>query len=121
VPEQSHDLDVKFHEAGWDSFCAGYCFIRMAHLFAHVTVGGCVLSNVFVYISFLFGAVSSRQERPIIVLKFPACKLPFSCDFYEHFLLHCCSKWITALCPLCAYAVWYLMTGVTSPRSGQIF
>ncbi|XP_051156034.1 pre-piRNA 3'-exonuclease trimmer-like [Leptopilina boulardi] len=24
----------KFHDAGWDSYCAGYCFIRLAHIFA---------------------------------------------------------------------------------------
>lgn len=23
-----------FHNAGWDSYCTGYCFIRMAHFFA---------------------------------------------------------------------------------------
>ncbi|KAK3912234.1 Pre-piRNA 3'-exonuclease trimmer [Frankliniella fusca] len=23
----------KFHDAGWDAYCAGYCFIRMAHFF----------------------------------------------------------------------------------------
>ncbi|XP_033230635.1 pre-piRNA 3'-exonuclease trimmer-like [Belonocnema kinseyi] len=23
-----------FHDAGWDSYCAGYCFIKMAHTFA---------------------------------------------------------------------------------------
>jgi hypothetical protein len=34
---QNQDLDVKFHEAGWDSFCTGYCFIRLAHIFAHMT------------------------------------------------------------------------------------
>ncbi|KAJ9597777.1 hypothetical protein L9F63_011385 [Diploptera punctata] len=30
------DVD-HFHEAGWDSFCTGYCFIKMAHIFAHIT------------------------------------------------------------------------------------
>lgn len=24
----------KFHDAGWDSYCAGYCFIKLAHTFA---------------------------------------------------------------------------------------
>lgn len=26
--------DDKFHDAGWDAYCTGYCFIRMAHYFA---------------------------------------------------------------------------------------
>lgn len=46
VSEQSQDLNVKFHEAGWDSFCTGYCFIRMAHIFAHVTCGRYVRTSV---------------------------------------------------------------------------
>lgn len=24
----------KFHDAGWDSYCAGFCFIKLAHIFA---------------------------------------------------------------------------------------
>nr|CAD7429727.1 unnamed protein product [Timema monikensis] len=28
------DSEGTFHEAGWDSYCTGYCFIRMAHIFA---------------------------------------------------------------------------------------
>jgi hypothetical protein len=42
---ESQDPEVKFHEAGWDSFCTGYCFIRMAHIFAHVTCGRYVQRN----------------------------------------------------------------------------
>lgn len=30
--EDSGDSNGKFHEAGWDSFCTGYIFIRMAYL-----------------------------------------------------------------------------------------
>ncbi|XP_015602322.1 pre-piRNA 3'-exonuclease trimmer isoform X2 [Cephus cinctus] len=29
----------KYHEAGWDSYCAGFCFIRLAHLFAVNSLG----------------------------------------------------------------------------------
>ncbi|GFG28528.1 hypothetical protein Cfor_08890 [Coptotermes formosanus] len=36
---QSEDRDEKFHEAGWDSFCTGYCFIRMAHIYASLSFG----------------------------------------------------------------------------------
>jgi hypothetical protein len=46
--ESDQDLDVKFHEAGWDSFCTGYCFIRLAHIFAHVTLGWYVLNNMLI-------------------------------------------------------------------------
>ncbi|XP_050304874.1 pre-piRNA 3'-exonuclease trimmer-like isoform X2 [Anthonomus grandis grandis] len=30
--EEKEDSVGKFHHAGWDSFCAGYIFIRLAHL-----------------------------------------------------------------------------------------
>jgi hypothetical protein len=39
VSEQSEELDEKFHEAGWDSFCTGFCFIRMAHIYASLSFG----------------------------------------------------------------------------------
>lgn len=32
VADASTDCYGKFHDAGWDSFCTGYIFIRMAHL-----------------------------------------------------------------------------------------
>lgn len=34
-PIEIEDLNTeygKFHDAGWDSFCTGYIFIRLAHL-----------------------------------------------------------------------------------------
>jgi hypothetical protein len=103
VSEQSQDLDVKFHEAGWDSFCTGYCFIRMAHIFAHITCGRYVVcTKEHACIRFCcVGWCDSRQETD-----FPACELAFSCDIYEHFLLYCV-KWIIAFCPMCA-SVLYL-------------
>lgn len=29
----------KYHDAGWDSYCTGYCFIKMAHVFATNKLG----------------------------------------------------------------------------------
>jgi hypothetical protein len=57
LSEQSQHLNGKFHEAGWDSFCTGYCFIRMAHIYAHVTCGRYVQRNVLVHSSFMLGGV----------------------------------------------------------------
>ncbi|XP_046744638.1 pre-piRNA 3'-exonuclease trimmer-like [Diprion similis] len=37
--EQSSETG-RFHEAGWDSYCAGYCFIKLAHVFAISHYGG---------------------------------------------------------------------------------
>ncbi|XP_023704440.1 pre-piRNA 3'-exonuclease trimmer isoform X3 [Cryptotermes secundus] len=61
VSEQSQDLNVKFHEAGWDSYCTGYCFIRMAHIFAHVTCGSLVFGRILTSREHLLG-VSSKKN-----------------------------------------------------------
>lgn len=37
--EFDYYADDKFHDAGWDSYCTGYCFIRMAHCFAALNYG----------------------------------------------------------------------------------
>jgi hypothetical protein len=64
LSDQSQHLNGKFHEAGWDSFCTGYCFIRMAHIYAHVTCGRYVHSSVMyvhssLYVSLLSGVLSN--------------------------------------------------------------
>ncbi|KAL4714556.1 hypothetical protein ACJJTC_006602 [Scirpophaga incertulas] len=33
------DVKQSYHEAGWDSFCSGYCFIRLGHWAACDTIG----------------------------------------------------------------------------------
>jgi len=63
VSEQSEELDEKFHEAGWDSFCTGFCFIRMAHIYASLSFGRYVQSNVFVFSYLLFDAVIPDTEN----------------------------------------------------------
>lgn len=61
LSEQSQDLSGKFHEAGWDSFCTGYCFIRMAHIYAHVTCGSVVFGRMLTSREHLLG-VSSKKN-----------------------------------------------------------
>ncbi|XP_020708976.2 pre-piRNA 3'-exonuclease trimmer-like isoform X2 [Athalia rosae] len=50
LKQEASTANKKFHEAGWDSYCAGYCFIKMAHIFAVSRYGGSVelraLSNI---------------------------------------------------------------------------
>lgn len=53
--------DVKFHEAGWDSFCTGFCFIRMAHIFAHVTVGSVMEGRQLSSKELLAAAISRKN------------------------------------------------------------
>ncbi|KAF4529284.1 hypothetical protein B566_EDAN017714 [Ephemera danica] len=35
-PDKGTKQTAHFHEAGWDSFCAGFTFLRLAHINAHV-------------------------------------------------------------------------------------
>jgi hypothetical protein len=63
VSDQSEDCDEKFHEAGWDSFCTGYCFIRMAHIYASLSFGRYVQSNMLVYSYLVLGVVIPGKER----------------------------------------------------------
>lgn len=35
IEQKENDGDGRFHEAGWDSFCTGYIFIRMAYLYIY--------------------------------------------------------------------------------------
>ncbi|XP_034252029.1 pre-piRNA 3'-exonuclease trimmer-like [Thrips palmi] len=47
----SHDYtlgcDPRFHDAAWDSYCAGVCFIRMAHFFSALDLGRLSLAKPF--------------------------------------------------------------------------
>ncbi|PSN35310.1 Pre-piRNA 3'-exonuclease trimmer [Blattella germanica] len=76
IEADSKSLDAveQFHEAGWDSYCTGYCFIKMAHIFAHITLGrfidGRLLSS-----KELMAAVTSRKNR----LNLIRASLPFVC------------------------------------------
>lgn len=63
MSEQSEECGEKFHEAGWDSFCAGFCFIRMAHIYASLSFGGYVQSNMLVFNYLLFDAVIPDTEH----------------------------------------------------------
>ncbi|XP_021916008.1 pre-piRNA 3'-exonuclease trimmer-like isoform X2 [Zootermopsis nevadensis] len=58
---RNQDLDVKFHEAGWDSFCTGYCFIRLAHIFAHVTLDCVSEGRMLTSRELLSGAASKKN------------------------------------------------------------
>ncbi|XP_063228328.1 pre-piRNA 3'-exonuclease trimmer-like isoform X2 [Bacillus rossius redtenbacheri] len=33
----SSDVKKKFHEAGWDSYCTGFCFVKMMHIIASIS------------------------------------------------------------------------------------
>ncbi|XP_069669242.1 pre-piRNA 3'-exonuclease trimmer-like isoform X2 [Periplaneta americana] len=59
--DPSQELDVKFHEAGWDSYCTGYCFIRMAHIFAHVTLGRLIDGRLLSGRELLIGVTSKKN------------------------------------------------------------
>lgn len=63
VSELSEERVEKFHEAGWDSFCTGFCFIRMAHIYASLSFGRYVQSNVLVVSYLLFDAVIPDTEH----------------------------------------------------------
>lgn len=39
--------DPRFHDAAWDSYCAGICFIRMAHFFSALDLGRLSLAKPF--------------------------------------------------------------------------
>ena len=62
MSEQSEECDEKFHEAGWDSFCTGFCFIRMAHIYASLSFGRYVQSNMLVFSYLLFDVVFPGTE-----------------------------------------------------------
>jgi len=57
VSAQSEECVEKFHDAGWDSFCTGFCFIRIAHIYACLSFGRYVQSNVLVFSYLLFDSV----------------------------------------------------------------
>lgn len=69
----------QFHNAGWDSYCTGYIFIRMAHIFASQQYEN--TSNKTLMSSQLFGAMKRfenslnliRSSVPFIVSLFIYC------------------------------------------------
>ncbi|XP_044754836.1 pre-piRNA 3'-exonuclease trimmer-like [Coccinella septempunctata] len=72
----------KFHDAGWDSFCAGYIFIRLAYLEIH---GKHPLGKVFMPTEYLRGMFQYKNCLNVIRASInyvnlngadPACKRP---------------------------------------------
>lgn len=83
---EQNDNYGKFHEAGWDSFCAGYIFVRLAHLniyhkfpksktfMSSELIGG--LSDMKNQVNVIRGAVSS-----IVSIFIPVAILTSHCLF----------------------------------------
>jgi hypothetical protein len=112
LSEQSQDLNVEFHDAGWDSFCTGYCFIRMAHVYAHVTCGRYVQRNILVHSSVVLGGVIPDKKKKqnslhvcwILALIFISI-FALLCEVDYSILSHICLPGVSI--------------GITLPRSGQ--
>jgi hypothetical protein len=110
MSEQSQDLNVKFHEAGWDSFCTGYCFIRMAHIYAHVTCGRYVQRNMLVHSSVVLGSVIPGKKQSSLHV----CWL--SVVMFMSIFALLCEVDYSILSHMCLHGV---STGITLRRSGQ--
>ncbi|KAJ1530488.1 hypothetical protein ONE63_005386 [Megalurothrips usitatus] len=57
----------KFHDAGWDSYCAGICFIRMAHFYGALAMGRLSLARPFTSTEHL--AFSSHLSNRINIIR----------------------------------------------------
>ncbi|KAE8744782.1 hypothetical protein FOCC_FOCC008598 [Frankliniella occidentalis] len=57
----------KFHDAGWDSYCAGFCFIRMAHFFGVMEMGGLSAARPFTSTEHL--ALTSHLANRINIIR----------------------------------------------------
>jgi hypothetical protein len=110
LSEQSQDLNVKFHEAGWDSFCTGYCFIRMAHIYAHVTCGRYVQRNMLVHISVMLDAVIPDKIQSSLHVNW------LSVVMFMIIFALLCEVDYSILSHMCLHGV---STGITLSRKGQ--
>ncbi|XP_068085004.1 pre-piRNA 3'-exonuclease trimmer [Anabrus simplex] len=60
------NLEMKFHEAGWDSYCTGFCFIKMSHIFAEQKFGDACEPRPFTSTEHLFAVQPMKNNVNVI-------------------------------------------------------
>lgn len=80
--EDEQDSYGKFHDAGWDSFCTGYVFIRLAHLKIYQNYP---LSKQFVSSEHIGGVEQYKNRVNIIRGSVPYTVSKFYCQIYYFF------------------------------------